>query len=601
MENTIELFQQESDYVQPSSPPPPPPPQQQPKRACKSTRKSESQHPKCQVCDEVFNKTSRAPVDCVCGFTTCRACAKQYFASKVEDVHCMSCRVKWNRNFMMENFEKSYMSTEYRDYRENILFEKEKGLLPMTQPFVEKEIQVELLEEEYKLLQRQQYDLNMKLMRKRQQINKIQMNNEVERRKYIRKCPQNGCQGFLSPNLKCEICNSWVCSECREIKGQTRDVEHTCNPEILESVKLLATDTKPCPKCSALIYKIEGCSQMFCTECHTAFDWNTLRLATGVIHNPHYFEWRRLQNSNNAPIERNPNDVLCGRELDNDFYQNIHAHFIGVYNKYTKYTNALFKDMVSSRMQSAFPTAVHYNNIMNHINSSRELTIKEKYHNHFDYSTTLVCCIDNYINRVPQIKNAVGKTLFADLEIVRYEKKMVFLEKMVRNIIHIREIELPRWIIRDPNQSNLDLRILYMRNKLSDNRFKALIQQRDKETQKNIELTNVLRMFVSCITDLLYRIQDKAATLRAKDNNDDTAEAADPESNPFETFLEEIFGTECEEPNTTNVNSSVSQKDYILKECHTLRDYTNQCMLTVLKTYRSTMTPSINEKFEFVR
>jgi hypothetical protein len=81
-----------------------------------------------------------------------------------------------------------------------------------------------------------------------------------------------------------------------------------------------------------MIYKIEGCAQMFCTECHTAFNWNTLRIENGIIHNPHYFEWMRRQNENGGQVERNPNEILCGRELDHHFARAIQTAFIKIYN-----------------------------------------------------------------------------------------------------------------------------------------------------------------------------------------------------------------------------------------------------------------------------
>jgi hypothetical protein len=47
-------------------------------------------------------------------------------------------------------------------------------------------------------------------------------------------------------------------------------------------------ETKPCPQCRVPIQKSEGCDQMWCTRCHTAFDWSSLRvLPSSQIHNPH--------------------------------------------------------------------------------------------------------------------------------------------------------------------------------------------------------------------------------------------------------------------------------------------------------------------------
>jgi len=53
---------------------------------------------------------------------------------------------------------------------------------------------------------------------------------------------------------------------------------------------------------------VRNCSQMFCTECHTAFDWRTGRIEKGVIHNPHYYEYRRANGINT----RNIGEIRCG-------------------------------------------------------------------------------------------------------------------------------------------------------------------------------------------------------------------------------------------------------------------------------------------------
>jgi hypothetical protein len=57
-----------------------------------------------------------------------------------------------------------------------------------------------------------------------------------------------------------------------------------------------------------MIFKASGCSQMWCTACHAVFDWNTMQIETGIIHNPHYYEFQRR----NGTLQRHPGDVPCG-------------------------------------------------------------------------------------------------------------------------------------------------------------------------------------------------------------------------------------------------------------------------------------------------
>jgi hypothetical protein len=130
--------------------------------------------------------------------------------------------------------------------------------------------------------------------------------NVVKKREFIKKCSDPECRGFLSTRWKCGMCQKNTCSECHELKAD----DHTCNPDTLATAKLLSMDTKACPKCQTNIFKIDGCDQMWCTQCHTAFSWVTGAIET-KIHNPHYYAWKRL----NGGVDREPGDVVCGNEM----------------------------------------------------------------------------------------------------------------------------------------------------------------------------------------------------------------------------------------------------------------------------------------------
>jgi len=132
---------------------------------------------------------------------------------------------------------------------------------------------------------------------------------------FVRKCADFECHGFLSSRWKCGLCDKWTCSECHELKS---DDDHKCDPDTLATAKLLSKDTKGCPKCQTMINKYEGCDQVWCTQCHTAFSWKTGQIET-KIHNPHYYEWRRQ----NGGLAREPGDIVCGNELNHDLPRQI--------------------------------------------------------------------------------------------------------------------------------------------------------------------------------------------------------------------------------------------------------------------------------------
>lgn len=129
-------------------------------------------------------------------------------------------------------------------------------------------------------------------------------------RTFLKGCPVADCRGFLSTQWKCGLCETKVCKDCHEPTTE----DHLCDPDKVKSVELIEKETRPCPKCASLIYKVSGCDQMFCTECQTPFSWKTGQIETGHIHNPHYFEWAR---KNGTTIPRAGAGILvCG--MDNN-------------------------------------------------------------------------------------------------------------------------------------------------------------------------------------------------------------------------------------------------------------------------------------------
>lgn len=159
---------------------------------------------------------------------------------------------------------------------------------------------------------------------------------------FIRACPYGDCRGFLNSDWKCGLCDNRTCSKCHVVIGKeekehsatttsrnTNINTHVCNPDDVKSAKLLDKDSKPCPKCASMIFKISGCDQMWCTACNTAFSWKTGEaIDPRIMHNPHFFEWLRRNPENNRPhqghVPRNPNDIIqCGRELTYDMSTQI--------------------------------------------------------------------------------------------------------------------------------------------------------------------------------------------------------------------------------------------------------------------------------------
>ncbi len=275
----------------------------------------------CNICCDDYNKSTRSKVCCpYCEFDVCRTCCETYILSETTP-KCMKpdCDKEWSRKFLRENFTNVFLTSKYKEHLENVLFDQEKSLMPSTQPLVEEKIAKENMKKQIRELDLFIEDLYRQRRELERQIHYGIKNEKEERTHFVRQCPANGCRGFLSSQWKCGICERWSCPECHELKGYNRDCDHKCDPNNVETAKLLAKDSKPCPKCQSMIFKLEGCDQMWCTQCHTAFSWKTGKLEKH-IHNPHYYEWQRK----NGGAERNPGDIECGRELGHYTVDRIH-------------------------------------------------------------------------------------------------------------------------------------------------------------------------------------------------------------------------------------------------------------------------------------
>jgi hypothetical protein len=377
----------------------------------------------CGICVEAYNKTTRTKIACqYCEYSACRKCCETWILSETVPI-CVNrtCGKEWSRKFLAQTLTKSFIAKDYKTHRENVLFDQERALLPATQPIVEQMIRCEKISSEIDRIEREElgavYKKISDLRTQLSQARRSSVQPASERSVFIKACPDANCRGFLSSQWKCGICEKWACSDCHEIKGLTKDCEHVCNPDNVATATLLSRDTKSCPSCGTGIYKIEGCDQMYCTLCNTAFSWRTGRIETS-IHNPHYFEYLRRTGGGNVP--RNENDIQCGHEMTNTF----------------------------ARQTSS---------MLRRFNASEDII-----------RTAMQAC---------------------------------------EAIIHMRLVDLPKYEI-NRILDNQNLRVDYLRQQITEDDFKTLIQRIDKKRQKKREMHNVINMCITAVTDILYRFQD---------------------------------------------------------------------------------------------
>lgn len=533
----------------------------------------------CQICFDAFNGSSRKKCACpYCSVGYCRECIGNWLTTLVDEPRCPNdqCKKAWNREFIDSIVTKVWRDSVYREYREQLLLDRERALLPATQPRIEaindaKRIEKELivpmrdrrkeiallmrqLEQESTGIQTQIWDMTNQAERLRNGVG-VDEAAAKARNVFIRRCPAEGCRGFLSSAWKCGVCELYSCADCQEVKGVARDSAHTCDPGALETAKLISKDTKACPKCGEMITKIDGCfakdtpillwngqtkmsqnivvgdiligddgkqrvvqelcsggdemyrvsqkngmnytvnskhklalltdadivqeitvsdylllpdsvknvlngfnkdmlrtsidvssigqgtyygwsvdsnkrflladntvvrncDQMWCVSCHTAFSWRTGQVATGIVHNPHYYEFQRRMNNGTAP--RNVGDIPCGGLLD---------------------------------------WAI--------------------------------------LRRAILPPGASG----------RYPGWVSTLELAHRRINHVQNIDMPHLAAAAVNiNDNIDLRISYLLKEIDDDTMKTTLQAREKKREKELETRRIYETLTGAATDIFRRI-----------------------------------------------------------------------------------------------
>jgi len=460
------------------------------KSSSKKSKKSKKETKECNICFEIFTKSTRSEIVCgSCQFSSCKVCVRKYLLSTTSDAHCMNCKNAWDREFTQNSVNKSFYNKEYKKHREDLLFESEKARFPETMPAVKahiesKELKVEVdnLKEEREKLQQSVYQLDEKIYLNNNKIRRLK-NGELkaEAAKFIKKCPADGCEGFLSSAWKCQVCKLWVCPHCEQEKGYEKDVEHTCDPNILASAQAIKKETKGCPKCAVPIFKISGCDQMWCTACQVAFSWRTGRIVNGTIHNPHFYEFQRT----NGNVIRNPGAVICGGLPTYIMVRDRCRRLNGIFDKFG---------------------STEINEIILYI-SMQETLPSERYFPPRCFQELPDSLLRDGMNFIK-----MAKVLLRDNQCSETAKKLKkdFIQKLFYNSMyntHRRAHHFQHTILnvnRDwcqRNRNNEDLRIKFITKDIDEKTMKSKLISRGKMIQKKTTALNVYEVFGTVITE----------------------------------------------------------------------------------------------------
>ena len=402
----------------------------------------------CIICTDSVSKSSLITCE-YCNKTCCNECFQHYMSNTNINPKCMHCSITLLFENIIKMSDKEWYTNTYRPNLKNLLFIEEKKLIQSSVNSVNVYIDAQSYTKVPKITKVRDYydywnndwhyfDQQEELTLTEQNANRcvqeygkgwvgfnfvtniFEDNTTKKLNVYdttIFPCPIPMCLGFATHGI-CNLCNRDVCCDCREQKFNN----HKCNPDTIKSIQALTKGSRGCPKCYIPISKIEGCDQMFCTECKTTFSWNTGRIVNDNEwhHNPHYKEWIDKNRKNEYLIEiqrlrngdYNCNEYIKLEDLTSCFPVKVRESFKKI-NSMIKMED-IFKPLASEEQYLAVFVRLHQN----------ILHVRATAGNHAN-----VRPIDNHDLRVQLLTNEIDETKFKELIETRnydYNKSMMY-------------------------------------------------------------------------------------------------------------------------------------------------------------------------------
>lgn len=453
----------------------------------------------CSICCESFNLSTRSSTLCnnpECNMQICKECIRTYLLGSSNDPHCMNCKTALNNEYLVNNLNRSFCKNEYKKHRTDMLLEREMGKMPESMLAAEKQKQIDGIKEKAIEIDNDIRTLTSILNDLREKRNKCNTDIwrletgrvKMTKKKFIMPCSVDNCRGFLSSSYKCEICDMYTCPDCLVCIGENRtNNDHVCDEKTKENAEFIKSTCKACPgMCGEFIFKIDGCDQMWCTNCHTAFSWRTGEIERGVVHNPHYYA--ALQNGGGV-MPRAPGDVVCGGLPD--FYHEIDRPYKKIVRRILRENN-IFKYF-------SVPSAA------------------EEEEEAFDAPTLLYDLMNGWNDGAGQKSWPLEYAKLQTSKLNKYLVACINIEVVYKELSNIHRIMNHITIITVADErtkiegyrDNESLRVDYLLNKISKDKLAELVYKADIKRQKCQEELYVWELLSNCGIDLFRDIAIK--------------------------------------------------------------------------------------------
>lgn len=583
----------------------------------------QEQEQQCIICAEKYTKI-KSRIQCPkCNFECCKHCIQNYILSRAEDPHCMSCKTQHNDEFLYQHINKTFMNASYRKHKTNLLFEIEKSRIPETMARVEDYKKNKKAQEEYNQISQRISELKLEMYRlenikakKGNLINRYQTGRAVnehpvpyygmpdqyennttqdqqeqhqEKKKFIHNCPYDDCKGFLSSAWKCGVCEKWACSKCFEGLGTTKDPDHVCKKENIESANLIRKETKPCPTCAVPIMKSSGCDQMWCTQCKVAFSWKTGKIVLGgVIHNPHYYQYMHQYNENNGHAAmHNPGDVACGG-IPNYYHMRhrFSSPLCDLMRITSKYIRILNYNLNPESNPESNPDSNPDPNSIPTLDQKQKY--KEKYKEIYEPE------IAAKLNKCKVIIDKIIEFNINEFHrVLNHNRDMIFT-------MRTRVMELQGQADgQNEHGERREMRVKFIINDISEEKYKAFISKKERERKKLVRILQIFELYETITIETFNNVYAvDVLNIRNKENKiyysigiKESTNKESTNNNPTSPWYEE----KEDEPKTLKFNPGAIDKtlnyfkeiEKFIDRCNSIEEYCKEELEKVKKQYNS--------------
>lgn len=164
------------------------------------------------------------------------------------------------------------------------------------------------------------------------------------------KCDGHGSKVVLkrdgSGDGACVTCGTLHCARCRDAKEEGHECKEDSLAMVNETLRPLGAGESRkfqyCPGCGMLCNRIQGCNDMWCTNCHTFFKMDSGRIIREAVHNADFDAYLRTKGTTaeryimdnfrraaGIPVH-NPIELICQVNVDEALLPNLLRDMLGI-------------------------------------------------------------------------------------------------------------------------------------------------------------------------------------------------------------------------------------------------------------------------------